>query len=164
VKSQVNTVWSVEKFNFAWQIGKQSLTLRGEINSRHTSSDAADFKSITGTNSNVALAGNFTLPKGFGIATDFTLYMRRGYGSPELDTTDPVMNMRLSYAPVKTNWVFMLDGFDLFHQLSNVQYTVNSQGRTVVWNNVLPRYFMFHVQYKVNIQPKKKIITNKVNF
>ena len=85
-------------------------------------------------------------------------------GSPELDTTDPVMNMRLSYAPVKTNWVFMLDGFDLFHQLSNVQYTVNSQGRTVVWNNVLPRYFMFHVQYKVNIQPKKKIITNKVNF
>ncbi|MDE6368246.1 MAG: outer membrane beta-barrel family protein, partial [Muribaculaceae bacterium] len=28
VKSQVHTVWSVEKLNFAWQIGKQSLSLR----------------------------------------------------------------------------------------------------------------------------------------
>lgn len=164
VKSQVHTVWSVEKFNFAWQIGKQSLTFRGEINSRHTSSDAADFKAITGTHSNVAVAGNFTLPKGFGISTDFTVYMRRGYGSPELDTTDPVMNMRLNYSPVKSHWVFMLDGFDLFHQLTNVQYTVNSQGRTVVWNNVLPRYFMLHVQYKLNIQPKKKMADNRLDW
>lgn len=164
VKSQVHTYWSVEKFNFAWQIGKQSITVRGEINSRHTTSEASDFKAITGTHSNVAIAGNFTLSKGFGVSTDFTLYMRRGYGSPELDTTDPVMNLRLSYSPLKTNWVFMLDGFDLFHQLSNVQYTVNSQGRTVVWNNVLPRYFMLHVQYKINIQPKKKIVDNRASW
>ena len=55
----------------------------------------------------------------------------------------------------------MLDGFDLFHQLSNVTYATNAQGRTVVWNNVLPRYLLLHVQYRLNIQPKKKIIDTR---
>ncbi len=159
-KSQVHTYWNVQQLFFNWQLGKQVLGLRGEFNSRHTASDRAGFRAITGTQTYVTLTGQFALPKGFGVSTDFTVWMRRGYGSPELDTTDPVMNLRLSYSPPKSKWVFMLDGFDLFHQLSNVKYTVNSQGRTVVCNNVLPRYFMFHVQYKVNIQPKKKIIDN----
>lgn len=164
VKSQVHTYWMVQKLDFSWQIGKQQLGLRGEVNSRRTASDAPDFKTITGTQSFISANGKFSLPKGFGISTDFTVFIRRGYGSPDLDTTQPVMNMRLSYAPPKSKFVFMLDGFDLFHQLSNVQYTVNSQGRTVVVNNVLPRYLMFHVQYKLNIQPKKKIIDNTYHF
>lgn len=41
---------------------------------------------------------------------------------------------------------------------------VNSQGRTVVWNNVLLRYFMLHVHYKLNIQPKKKMADNRVSW
>lgn len=50
----------------------------------------------------------------------------------------------------------MLDGFDLLHQLSNVSYNVNAQGRTETYTNVLPRYAMLHVQYRLNIQPKKR--------
>ncbi len=164
MKSQVHTNWLVQQFNFSWQLGKQSLGLRGEYNSRRTSSDSPDFKTITGTQSYITATGNFTIPKGFGVSTDFSLFIRRGYGSPELDTTQPVMNMRLSYTPPKSKFIFMLDGFDLFHQLTNIQYTVNSQGRTIVVNNVLPRYLMFHVQYKLNIQPKKKIIDNRHYF
>ena len=90
--------------------------------------------------------------------------MRRGYGSPELDTTDPVWNARLSYTPAKSKWVIMLDGFDMLHQLSNVNYAVNAQGRTITYTNVLPRYVMLHAQYRINIQPKKKIIDNKVRW
>lgn len=161
VKSQVHTYWSVEKLNFSWQLGKQKLGLRGEINSRHTGSDRPGFSPITGTNTNISASGQFSLPKGFGISTDFTVYMRRGYGSPELDKTEPVFNARLSYTPPKSRWVIMLDGFDLFHQLSNVTYATNAQGRTVVWNNVLPRYLLLHVQYRLNIQPKKKIIDTR---
>ncbi|MBD5346393.1 MAG: hypothetical protein HDR92_04585 [Bacteroides sp.] len=160
VKSQIHTYWNVQQLNFSWQIGKQVLGLKGEINSRHTSSDSETFESFTATQSNVSVSGKFSLPKGFGASTDFTVYMRRGYGSPELDTTKPVMNLRLSYAKPKSNWVFMLDGFDLFHKLTNVQYAVDVKGYTVVCNNVLPRYFMLHAQYKLNIQPKKKIIDN----
>ena len=159
-QSSVYTYWQAHTLNISWNLGKQTLRFMGQVNSRHTDSDRADFKAITATHSNLMLQGQFKLPKGFGISTDFTVYMRRGYGSPELDTTDPVWNMRLSYTPPKSHWVIMLDGFDMLNQLSNVNYSVNAQGRTITYSNVLPRYAMLHVQYRINIQPKKKIIDN----
>lgn len=160
--SSVYTYWQAHTVNVAWTLGKQQLTFQAQMNRRYTNSTRADFNSITATDANLLLQGQFKLPKGFGISTDFTVYMRRGYGSPELDTTDPVWNARLSYTPPKSNWVIMLDGFDMLHQLSNVTYSVNAQGRTVAYTNVLPRYMMLHVQYRINIQPKKKIIDNTV--
>lgn len=36
----------------------------------------------------------------------------------------------LSYTAFKGRWVFMLDGFDILNQLSNVTYGVNAQART----------------------------------
>lgn len=158
VKSTVYTYWQVHKLNFQWQMGKQQVSFAGELQNRFTDSDREKFESISATHCNMSLRGNFKLPKGFGIATDFTVYMRRGYGSKELDTTDPVWNARLSYTPPKSNWVLMLDGFDMLHQLSSVKYAVTSQGRTVTFTNVLPRYIMFHVQYRLNIQPKRKTV------
>ena len=50
----------------------------------------------------------------------------------------------------------MLDGFDLLHQLNNVTYNINAQGRTETWTNVLPRYGLLHIQYRFNKQPKRK--------
>ena len=34
--------------------------------------------------------------------------------------------------------------------------TLNGQGRTETRRNVLPQYALFHVQYRLNKQPKKK--------
>ena len=74
-----------------------------------------------------------------------------------LDTTDPVWNARLSYCPPRNSrWVFMIDGFDLLHKLSNVNYAVTANGRTVSYTNALPRYILFSFQYRLNIQPKKR--------
>lgn len=160
-KSDVYTYWQAHTLNFNWTFGKQQITFQGQVNSRYTNSDRANFNSITATHCNLMLSGQFKLPKGFAIGTDFTVYMRRGYGSPELDTTDPVWNARLSYTPPRSHWVIMLDGFDMLHQLSNVNYSVNAQGRTVTYTNVLPRYAMLHVQYRINIQPKRKIVEDK---
>ena len=50
----------------------------------------------------------------------------------------------------------MVDGFDLLHKLNNVDYTVNQAGRLVTYTNTLPRYILFSVQYRLNIQPKKR--------
>lgn len=44
----------------------------------------------------------------------------------------------------------------MLRNLSNVQYSVNAQGRTETYINVIPRYIMFHVQYRLNLQPKKR--------
>lgn len=159
-KSTVNTLWNSHTLEFAWQIGKQTLAARGALNQRHTSSDRPGFNDINATDGVYQLRGLFNLPKGLGIKTDITVYARRGYGARELDTTDPVWNLALSWNPSKSRFVFMLDGFDMLRRLSNVNYAVNAQGRTVTFRNVLPRYILFHVQYRLNIQPKKKMITN----
>ena len=102
------------------------------------------------------MRGNFKIFKGFELNTDFKFYTRRGYGTPELDTTDPIWNMRLSYTMPGGKWIVMADAFDLLHKLNNVNYAVNAQGRVITWTNTLPRYLMFTVQYRFNKQPKRR--------
>ena len=146
-----------EKLTLSWQLGKQMLQLRGSYTNRHTTSSRTDFNTIDANHYNIGVTGQFRLPAGFGINTDFTVYTRRGYGVKELDTSDAIWNMRLTWSPVRNKrWVFMIDGFDMLHQLSNVNYAVNAAGRTVSYSNALPRYMLFSVQYRLNIQPKKK--------
>lgn len=163
LRTSVYTWWQVHKAGFSWQIGNQRIGINGEYNGRYTASSQADFRTINAVHTTVSVYGNFTLPKGFGISTDFNIYSRHGYGNG-LDKTDPVWNARLSYAPKKIPMVFMLDGFDILHRLSNVQYAQDARGRTITYTNVLPRYFMFHVQYKLNILPKKKVPDTRYTF
>ncbi len=123
---------------------------------RHSSSDREDFNTINAQHYKYGITGTFALPAGFGISTDFNFYKRVGYGIRELDTTDAVWNMRLTYAPPRNkHWVICADGFDLLHNLSNVNYAVTATGRTVSYTNTLPRYFIISVQYRLNIKPKK---------
>lgn len=146
-----------ENVRLNWQIGKQNIGLRGDFTTRHTTSGQPGFNTINATHANYGVTGSFILPAGFGVNTDFICYTRRGYGSSYLDTTDAVWNVRLSYAPPRnSHWVLMLDGFDLLHQLSNVNYAVTAAGRTVSYTNTIPRYVMLSVQYRLNVQPKKR--------
>ncbi|MDE6556705.1 MAG: hypothetical protein K2K55_07055, partial [Duncaniella sp.] len=155
-KSTVRSDYLSEKLRLGWQIGRQNIELKGEVMLRHTTSTRDDFSPINARHFNYGVLGRFNLPHGFGINADFTCYTRRGYGSRELDTTDAILNVGMSFTPRKSRWVFMVDGFDLLHQLSNVHYAVSASGRTVSYTNALPRYVLFTVQYRLNIQPKKK--------
>lgn len=156
VKSKVSNLNLGESIKFDWQIGKQNIAVKGSFDNRHSTSTRDDFRTIDARHFNYGVLGQFRLPAGFGISTDFTLYTRRGYGVKELDTTDAIWNLRLTYTPRGGRWGFMADGFDMLHQLSNVNYAVNASGRTVSYSNALPRYLLFSVQYRLSIQPKKR--------
>lgn len=146
-----------QNLRLSYQFSGQTLSLRCDYTNRHTTSARTDFNNINANHVNYGISGVFKLPAGFGINTDFICYTRSGYGVESLDTTDPVWNARLTYTPVKAkSWTFMVDGFDLLHQLTNVKYAVTASGRTVTFTNTLPRYVMFSVQYRLNIQPKKR--------
>lgn len=145
-----------EKLKFSWQIGAQSLSLRCDYTNRRTTSTQQGFNNFSANHLNYGINGVFRLPAGFGASTDFMFYTRNGYGVPQLDKTDPIWNLRITYAPPSLKkWVFMVDGFDLLHKLNNVDYTVNAAGRLVSYTNSLPRYILLSVQYRLNIQPKK---------
>ena len=90
------------------------------------------------------------------INTDLSLYTRTGYADDALNSSEFVWNARLSRPFLKGRLLVMLDGFDLLGQLDNVSRTVNAQGRTETYTNVLPRYILLHVVYRFNKQPKKK--------
>lgn len=47
----------------------------------------------------------------------------------------------------------MVDGFDILGQLSNVTRTMNAQGITETYSNVIPRYLVLHATYRFNIMP-----------
>lgn len=156
-KSVVNNIHLSQELKLDWTIGKQSIGIKGNIGHRHTTSTREDFNVIDANNYAAGIVGGFTLPAGFGIFTDLTLYARRGYGAKELDTTDWIWNTRLSYTPPRHKRLSLyLDAFDMLHQLSNVSYSVNDQGRTVTFSNALPRYVLFTAQYRLNINPKKR--------
>lgn len=156
VKAQVRNLGLTEDLMLAYKIGKQTLRINGAVTHRHTSSERPDFNTIDAQHYKYGISGIFSLPAGFGISTDLNFYKRVGYGVRELDTTDAVWNLRLTYAPPRNkHWVISADGFDLLHNLSNVDYAVTATGRTITYTNSLPRYFIVTVQYRLNIQPKK---------
>lgn len=156
-KTKVKNFDFTEKVKLTWQFAGQSITLRCDYTNRHSTSKQPGFNTLDANHINYGVSGVFKLPAGFGVSTDFTCYTRRGYGSNYLDTTDPIWNMRLTYShPRHSRWVFMADGFDLLHKLSNVNYAVTATGRTISYTNALPRYFLFSVQYRLSIQPKKR--------
>lgn len=145
-----------ERLTLSWDIAGQTLKAFGNYSNRRTKSTQDSADPLDAHHISYGVSGVFKLPAGFGASTDFTCYTRRGYGISTLDKTDAVWNLRLTYCPPRYNkWVFMVDGFDMLHQLSNVNYSVTATGRTVTYTNALPRYVMFSVQYRLNIQPKK---------
>lgn len=50
----------------------------------------------------------------------------------------------------------MIDGFDILGQLNNITRMMNAQAITETYSNVIPRYVMFHISYKLKTMPKKK--------
>lgn len=99
------------------------------------------------------LTGIFKLPYNFGITTDFSVYNRRGFTDNLLNTDNFIWNARLSWTTLKGKLLLMLDGYDILHNLSNVSYTMNAQARTETLRTVLPRYLMFHIQWKLDFKP-----------
>ena len=96
------------------------------------------------------------LPWSLQLSTDLTMYSRRGYSEPSMNTNELVWNARLAKRLMKGNLIVMFDGFDLLGNLSNVRRSINAQGRTETFYNVIPSYGLLHISYKLNKEPKKK--------
>ena len=113
------------------------------------------FENIKASDYNIGLNAQIVLPWELQLTTDMTMFARRGYQQSEMNTTDWIWNVQLARTFLKGHLTAKLQGFDLLQQLSNTRYVINSQGRTESWNNSIPRYVMFSLAWKFNINPKK---------
>lgn len=135
---------------------KYSVMFRARGTYVNARSSREDFSDINAGDFDFSLSASLALPWNIRFTTDLTQYCRRGYADHEMNTNELVWNAALSTSVMQGNLAFRLDGFDILRQLSNVQRTINTQGRMERFHNTLPSYFMAHVIYRLNRQPKKK--------
>lgn len=157
LRSVVKNLYLNENLNLNYRLSsKFSMGAKVTWAWTHATSRQEDFSTINACDFNYGLTAQVELPWKMQLSTDLTQYSRRGYENPKMNNDELVWNARLSKSCIKGNLTFMLDGFDILGNLSNVRRTLNAQGRTESYYNVIPRYAMLHVMYKLNIQPKKR--------
>ena len=155
MRSTVRNLWLGETLRLEYSREKWRAGIKAHANWTHATSARPGFETVDAVDYNFALTGRIELPGGVGFDTDLTLYSRRGYEDRTLNTDDLVWNARLSKSILGGSLTFIVDGFDILGQLSGVTRSLNAQGRTETFRNVLPSYFMAHVVYRLNIEPKK---------
>lgn len=152
-RSSVRSTNLMETLKFSYSKGGCSFGMSLSGNYLHAQSPRADFETINTADVSYGLTANVNLPWKVKLSTDLTLYSRYGYSDHAMNTNDLVWNGRVERSFGK--FTFMLDGFDILHQLSNVRRVVNAQGRTETWYNTVPSYAMLHVVYRLHVKPKK---------
>lgn len=152
----VNTTTLHDGAYIQYSKGVLNLRASGDASWRHSVGRMYDFETLNVWDFNYGLSGRYTIPVlNTTVALDATMYSRRGYGSPELNTNDFLLNASLSQSFWKGKIIARLEAFDLLHNLSATQYEVNAQGRVETWYRSLPHYVMLHLVYHWNKNPKK---------
>jgi len=155
--SKVNTFTTTEELHLKFQKDKLTLQVGGQVGWRHSTGSEESFQTINAWDYNYGLTAKYTIPwMNIDIATDLKMFSRRGYNSSMMNTDDLVWNASLSRSFFKGKLTAKLMAFDILHQLSSTQYSVNAQGRTETWHNCIPRYALLTLSYKFQKMPKGK--------
>ena len=155
-RSTVHNLYLTQGLRLDYRINKYQFGAKANGTWTHATSRREDFRTINAADFSYGVTAKLDLPADFQLSTDLTVYSRRGYEDPEMNTTDVVWNARLAKRFLKGKLSVMIDGFDLLGQLSTIRRTLNGQGRTETWYNTIPRYAMLHAIYRLNVLPKKK--------
>ena len=145
---------------------KLEFALNGSLEYQRSIGQSKAFQDINAFTYNYGLRAQVELPWDFQLSTDLTMYSRRGYSLPSMNTDEFVWNARLAKrftharSPWAKNLTILFDGFDLLGQLSNISRTINAQGRTETFYNVIPSYGILHLLWHLNRKPREQKRTN----
>lgn len=155
-RSVVNNLTLGEQLALSYRVGKHTFGIRGSLSRLNSRSAREGYDDISAFDITAGANATLNLPMNWQITTDLNLYNRSGYSDHTLNTTNWVWNTSVAKTILKGNLTFRLNAVDILKQISNVQHSVNAQGRTETWVNSQPRYVMLHVVYRFNVMPKKK--------
>lgn len=154
--SKVDNVTLNGYMKFSYNKGDLSAALFGEINSRHTRGKLDIVSSIDANDFDYGATVTYTIPTiKMTVASDITMWSRRGYTSSMMNNDELIWNMALSRSFFKGALTAKIQAYDILKQISSKRYWVNAQGRTESWYNNIPRYMMFSIAYKITQKPKK---------
>lgn len=151
----VNTLTLHDGAYIQYERGALNLRATGDVSWRRSEGRMRDFATLSALDFRYGLTARYTLPRlGTTLATDATMYSRRGYGSTWLNTDDFLLNASVSQPLLKGKLIARLEAFDLLHQLTATQYVVTAQGRVETLYRSLPHYVMLHLVWHFNHNPK----------
>ena len=156
-RSTVGSHYLTDRLSLRYRpTSKLEFGASGSLTYQHSTSNRESFETLNVFTYHYGANAQLELPWNFQISTDLTHYSRRGYSEQSMNTNELVWNARLAKRLMHGNLTLMFDGFDLLGNLSNVRRTINAQGRTETFYNVIPSYGLFHAIYRLNKQPKNK--------
>ena len=160
-RSVVGSNYLDDELSLSWKpTDKLDFTAKGDLHYQRSTSERTDFIPINVFDYDYSLSAQVELPWNFQISTDLTMYSRRGYSDNSMNTNELVWNARLTKRLMHGNLLLQLDGFDLLGQLSNVRHSIDAQGRSETFYNVIPSYGLFHVTWRMNKKPKSEAQQN----
>ena len=155
-RSTVGSHYLTDKLSLRYRPTKKlEFGVNGSLTYQNSTSNRESFQTLNVFTYHYGVNAQMELPLGLQLSTDLTMYSRRGYSEPSMNTNELVWNARLAKRLMHGNLTLMFDGFDLLGNLSNVRRSINAQGRTETFYNVIPSYGLFHAVYRLNKQPKK---------
>ena len=155
LRSTVRSLFFNETLQMNYRLDRVQLGAKVNVGWTHAASSRPGFNTVNAADLTYGLSARIELPWQMQFYTDLNLYSHRGYEDNGMNTDDLVWNARLSKRVWSGRLTFILDGFDILQNLSNITKSLNAQGRTETYRNVIPRYFMLHAVYRLNIKPKK---------
>ena len=153
VRNKVDNLYLAEKIRLTMQKGKFRGSAVGNVDWHKASNGMELSSSVDVVDFSYGLTATYTLPWNVNIATDMKMYSRRGYEWNGANTDYLIWNMSLSRSFLKNALSVRLTGYDMLRKVSTHTFEVNGQGRTEVFTNSIPNYFMLCLGYKINARP-----------
>ena len=155
--SKVGNMTVSYKPSIRFQKDKLTLSAKGDISYRHIHRNITLGEQPTDIwDIGYGINGNYKLPWDFTIDTDLTMHSRRGYTDDEMNDNRLYWDASLTKSFKQGKWLLKLRGYDLLGQVSNLRYSISSQGRTETWTNSMRRYALLTVSYRFSQKPKKE--------
>lgn len=155
-KSVVKNLFTQGALTLAYHCKLFNASLKGMLDWQHGTSERTDFVTINSLNQLYTLTNQWSLPWNINIDTDLTCFLRSGYADASMNSNEWIWNMAISKRMLKDkSLAIKVSAHDILAQRSSIQRVLNAQGRTETWHNVVPRYFMLSLIYRLHKAPKK---------
>ena len=154
IRTSVRRTILRENLSLGYTQGLYRLTATSGFEWTHSESDR--FQTLNALTYSYGLSGSTPLPWGFHLTSSLTVYHRTGYTDARFNTTQPIWNASLSRSILGGRINLQLEAFDLLDRMSAYSYTMNAQQQVETYRNVLRRYLMLNLTWRMNREPKKK--------
>ena len=142
-----------QKFNV--NFSRNYYSLSGELNGEWIHAISDRFTDHNVFNINYRVSGGMPLPWKLQLSTSLLLNTRYGYDDDRFNTSQLIWSACLKRVFLNGRLGAEVEAFDLLNQMSSRSYSLNAQMQTESYRNVLRRYVMFNISFRLNKEPKK---------